>query len=131
MKTLKQYLQEARESPHPNKSPRTLLVTVDDLRDALGILEDDRTLEVKLDYPELDTIAVNFFPPGEERVSPVSLDASTDQPGNQSPTFELSVVRIGDGLPDLRDYATVEVTLDKHNPTKVQLKLRKDEASGE
>lgn len=97
MKTLKQYLQEARESPDPNKSPRTLLVTVDDLRDALGILEDDRTLEVKLDYPELDTITVNFFPPGEERVSPGSLDAPTDLHGDLSPTFELSVVRVDGG----------------------------------
>ena len=44
-------------------------------------------------------------------------------------TFELSVVQVRDELPDLRDYATVEVTLDKNDPTKVQLRFRKDEDS--
>jgi len=60
-----------------------------------------------------------------------TLPALTDQSGNLSPTFEVSVVRVGDALPDLRDYATVEVTLDKHDPTKVQLRFRKDEESGD
>lgn len=59
------------------------------------------------------------------------MNASTDQPGNQLSTFELSVVRVGDELPDLRDYATVEVTLDKNDPDKVLLRFRKDEDSGD
>lgn len=50
---------------------------------------------------------------------------------NQVSTFELSVVEVGDELPDLRDYATVEVTLDKTDPTKVLLRFRKDEESGD
>ena len=53
------------------------------------------------------------------------MNASTDQDGNLSPTFELSVVQVMDELPDLRDYATVEVTLDKNDPTKVLLKFKK------
>lgn len=60
-----------------------------------------------------------------------SMNASTDQDGNKLSTFELSVVRVGDELPDLRDYATVEVTLDKTDPTKVMLKFRRDEDSGD
>ena len=59
------------------------------------------------------------------------MNASTDQHGNMSSTFELSVVRVGDELPDLRDYATVEATLDKNDPTKVMLKFRKDEDSAD
>lgn len=59
------------------------------------------------------------------------MNASTDQHGNLSSTFELSIVRVGDELPDLRDYATVEVTLDKNDPTKVLLKFRKDEDRGD
>ena len=60
-----------------------------------------------------------------------SMNASTDQQGDLSPTFELSVVRVGDELPDLRDYATVEVTLDKNDPTKILLKFRRNEDSGD
>ena len=60
-----------------------------------------------------------------------SMDAPTDKHGNLSPTFELSVVQVRDELPDLRDYATVEVTLDKNDPTKVLLRFRKDEESGD
>ena len=59
------------------------------------------------------------------------MNAPTYQQGNQVSTFELSVVPVGDELPDLRDYATVEVTLDKNDPTKVLLKFRKDEDSGD
>lgn len=57
------------------------------------------------------------------------MDAPTDQHGNILSTFELSVVRLGDELPDLRDYATVEVTLDADDPTKVLLRFRRDEDS--
>lgn len=57
------------------------------------------------------------------------MNASTDQRGNKLSTFELSVVQVGDELPDLRDYATVEVTLDKNDPTKVLLKFQRDEDS--
>lgn len=59
------------------------------------------------------------------------MNASTDERGNQLSTFELSVVRIGDELPDLRDYATVEVTLDQSDPDKFLLRFRKDEDSGD
>ena len=59
------------------------------------------------------------------------MNAPTDQHGNTLSTFEVSVVRVGEGLPDLRDYATVEVTLDKNDPTKVLLRFRKDEDSGD
>lgn len=92
--------------------------------------EDSCTAIVTLDAPEPNSISVKFFQPGEERVSPESLGAPTDLHGNLSPTFELSVVRIGDELPDLSDYVSVEVTLDKNNPDKVLLRFRKDEESG-
>lgn len=56
-----------------------------------------------------------------------AMNAST----NQLSTFELSVVQVGDELPDLRDYATVEVTLDKNDPTKILLKFLGDDDSGD
>ena len=59
------------------------------------------------------------------------MNALTDQDENLSPTFELSVVQVRDELPDLRDYATVEVTLDENDPTKVLLKFRGNEDSGD
>jgi hypothetical protein len=124
MKTmsLQQFIQQQAREPQDPVPQEILTMTVGDLIDAVETnFEDDCTAEVTLDYPELDTITVNFFPQTDE----------ADQHGNLSPTFELSVVRIGDGLPDLRDYATVEVTLDKHDPTKVQLRFRKDEESGD
>lgn len=46
-------------------------------------------------------------------------------------TFEVSVVQVRDELPDLRDYARVEVTLDKNDPTKVLLKFRGNEDNGD
>jgi hypothetical protein len=91
--------------------------------------EDTCTAVVTLDAPEPNSISVKFFQPGVEKAETGAL--TENQPENLSPTFELSVVRVGDGLPDLRDYATVDVTLDKHDPTKVLLKFRKDEESGE
>jgi hypothetical protein len=68
MKSFKQYIRETIETPPDpqGNAPRTLLVTVEDLRDALGILGDDRTLEVTLDYPEFDSISVNLIPQVDE-----------------------------------------------------------------
>lgn len=62
--SLRQFLQQAREPQDP--VPRTLLVTVDELIAALELLEGDRKVEVSLDVPTHDTIAVNFFPQEEE-----------------------------------------------------------------
>ena len=62
--SLRQLLQQAREPQDP--VPRTLLVTVDELIAALELLEGDRKVEVSLDVPTHDTIAVNFFPQEEE-----------------------------------------------------------------
>lgn len=59
------------------------------------------------------------------------MNASTDQHGNLSSTFELSVVRVGDELPDLRDYFTVEVTLDENDPSKVLLTFKREGGSDE
>jgi hypothetical protein len=59
------------------------------------------------------------------------MNASTDQDGNKLSTFELSVVRVGDELPDLRDYFTVEVTLDENDPTKVLLRLLGNDDRGD
>ena len=120
MKILKQHFRET--SMEPDKSPRTFRMTLRDLIDSLEFFDGkDRMVDVFLDSPEADEIVrVKFAEP---------MNATTDQHGNLSPTFELSVVRIGDGLPDLRDYATVEVTLDKNDPTKVLLKFRRDEES--
>ena len=55
-----------------------------------------------------------------------NMDASTDQHGNMLSTFELSMVTFMDELVDLRDYATVEVTLDENDPTKVMLKFKRE-----
>jgi hypothetical protein len=68
MNSFKQHIRETSEAPTDprDNAPRTLLVTVEDLRDALGILGDDRTLEVKLDYPEFDSISVNLIPQVDE-----------------------------------------------------------------
>ena len=123
MKTmsLRQFLQQASEPQDPVPH-EVLAMTVGDLIDAVEAnFEDDCIAEVTLDSPEPDSISVKFSPQTDE----------TDKPENLSPTFELSVVRVGDELPDLRDYATVEVTLDKHDPTKIQLRFRKDEDSGD
>lgn len=119
--SLGQFLQKAREPQDPVPE-EILTMTVGDLIDAVETnFEDDCTAEVTLDSPEPDSISVKFSPQTDE----------TDQQGNQLSTFELSVVRVGAGLPDLRDYATVEVTIDKHDPTKVQLRFRKDEEIGD
>ena len=119
--SLRQFLRQAREPQDPVPH-EVLAMTVGRLIDAVETnFEDDCTAEVTLDSPEPDSISVKFSPQTDEK----------DQPGNLSPTFELSVVRVGADLPDLRDYATVEVTLDKNDPTKVQLRFRKDEESGD
>lgn len=125
LQNLKTFCRETRESPsNPDKSPRTFRMTLRDLIDSLEFFDGkDRLVDVFLDSPEEDEIVRVKFAE--------SMNAPTDQPGEQLSTFELSLVRIGDGLPDLRDYATVEVTLDKHDPTKVQLRFRKDEDSGD
>jgi len=52
------------------------------------------------------------------------MNPSKDQQGSLSSTFELSVVQIGDELPDLRDYATVEVTLNDDDPNTVTLRFK-------
>lgn len=67
MKTmsLRQFIQQQSREPQ-DSAPRTLLVTVKDLREALGVLGDDRTLEVKVDYPEYDSITVNLIPQVDE-----------------------------------------------------------------
>ena len=62
--SLQQFLQQAKEEQ--DTSPRTLLVTVDDLRGMLGNFEDDHPLEVKLDDPKHNSITVNFFPQEDE-----------------------------------------------------------------
>jgi hypothetical protein len=124
MKTmsLHQFIRQQAREPQDPVPQEILTMRVGDLIDAVETnFEDDCTAEVILDSPEPDRISVKFSP---------QIDKA-DQPGKQSPTFEVSFVRIGDGLPDLRDYATVEVTLDKHDPTKVQLRFRKDEESGD
>lgn len=125
MKTmsLQQFVQQASEPQE------VLAMPVREFLNAIATqCEDNCTAVVSLDVPEPNSISVKFFQPGVEKAKP---GAPTDLHGNLSPTFELSVVRLGDGLPDLRDYATVEVTLDKNNPDKVLLRFRKDEESGE
>ena len=124
MKTmsLQQFIQQQASEPQDPVPHEVLAMTVGDLIDAVEAnYEDNCSAEVTLDSPEPDSISVKFSPQTDE----------TDQQGNLSPTFELSIVRVGDELPDLRDYATVEVTLDKHDPTKIQLRFRKDEDSGD
>ena len=124
MKTmsLQQFIQQQAREPQDPVPHDVFVMTVGDLIDAVETnFEDYCTAEVTLDSPESDSISVKFSPQTDD----------TDQQGNLSPTFELSVVRVGQQLPDLRDYATVEVTLDKHDPTKVQLRFRKDEESGD
>ena len=125
MKTmsLQQFIQQHREPQE------VLAMPVREFLNAIATqCEDTCTAVVTLDSPEPNSISVKFFQPGVEKAEP---GAPTDLHGNLSPTFELSVVRIGDGLPNLRDYVSAEVTLDKHDPTKVQLRFRKDEESGE
>ena len=60
-----------------------------------------------------------------------NMDAPTDQHGNMLSTFELSMVQFRAELADMRDYATVEVTLDDNDPTKVLLKFKQGEVSDE
>ena len=128
MKTmsLQQFIQQQASEPQ-----EVLAMPVREFLNAIATqCEDTCTAVVTLDSPEPNSISVKFFPPGVERVDPENLDAPTEhQQGDLSPTFELSVVRVGDELPDLRDYATVEVTLDKNDPTKVLLKFRGNEDS--
>jgi hypothetical protein len=62
--SLQKFLRYSREQQ--DDAPRTLLVTVDDLRDMLGNFEDDRPIEIKLDYPKYQSITVNFFPQEDE-----------------------------------------------------------------
>lgn len=91
--------------------------------------EDTCTAVVTLDSPEPNSISVKFFQPGMEKTEPGAPTEDRDE--NKLSTFELSVVRVGDELPDLRDYVSVEVTLDKHDPDKVQLKFRGNEDRGD
>ena len=89
MKTmsLQQFIQQQAREPQDPMPYEVLAMTVGDLIDAVEInFEDDCTAEVTLDSPEPDSISVKFFPQTDE----------TDQPGNLSPTFELSFVRVGD-----------------------------------
>ena len=126
MKTmsLRSFIQQQASEPQ-----EVLAMSVREFLNAIATqCEDTCTAVVTLDAPEPNSISVKFFQPGVEKAETGAL---TDQHENLSPTFELSGVRVGDGLPDLRDYATVEVTLDKHDPTKVLLKFRRDEESGE
>jgi hypothetical protein len=58
------------------------------------------------------------------------MDVPMDQHGNLISTFELSMVQFRAELADMRDYATVEVTLDDDDPTTVLLRFRRDEDSG-
>ena len=124
MKTmsLQQFIQQQAREPQDLVPHEVLAMTVGRLIDAVETnFEDDCTAEVTLDSPEPDSISVKFSPQTDE----------TDQHENLSPTFELSFVRVGDDLPDLRDYATVEVTFDEIDPTKVLLRFRKDEDRGD
>ena len=120
--SLKQFIEQQGREPQEPAYQKVLVMSVRGFLDAIeASYEDHWTAEVTLDSPEPGSLSVKFSPQTDE----------TDQEENQLSTFELSVVRIGDGLPDLRDYATVEVMLDKHDPTKVQLRFRKDEDSGD
>ena len=122
MKSFKQYIRETSSEPQDTAPQELLVMDVRHFLDAVATnYEDDCTAEVTLNSPEPDSISVKFFPQTDE----------TDHHGSLLSTFELSVVKVGDELPDLRDYAIVKVTLDKHDPTKVQLRFRKDEESGD
>ena len=66
MKSFKQYIRETSREPQEDNTPRTLFVTMDDLRDMLGTFEYDRILAVTLDHPEYNSITVEFFPQVEE-----------------------------------------------------------------
>ena len=55
------------------------------------------------------------------------MDVPMDQHGNLISTFELSVAQLIDEFADLRGYATVEVTLDDNDPTKVMLRFKRGE----
>ena len=55
------------------------------------------------------------------------MDVPMDQHGNLISTFELSMVQLRTELADMKDYATVEVTLDDDDPTKVLLRFRGNE----
>ena len=119
--SLQQFVQQASEPQE------VLAMPVREFLNAIATqCEDNCTAVVTLDAHEPNSISVKFFQPGVEEAEP---GAPTDQHENQVSTFELSVVRVGDGLPDLRDYAAVEVTLDENDPTKVTLRFRKDEES--
>jgi hypothetical protein len=59
------------------------------------------------------------------------MDAPTDQHGHILSTFELSMVQFMADLVDMKDYDTVEVTLDDNDPTKVMLRFRGNEDSGD
>jgi len=121
--SLQQFVRQASEPQE------VLAMSVREFLNAIATqCEDNCTAVVTLDAPEPNSISVKFYQPGVEKAEP---GAPTDQPGNQLSTFEVSVVQIGDELPDLSDYTDVEVTFDKHNPTKVQLRFRKDEDSGD
>lgn len=68
MKSFKHYLRETMkaQTDQQDNPPHTFIVTVRDLIDALEIIGTDRTVEIRLEFPEYDTITVKFFGVGEE-----------------------------------------------------------------
>lgn len=135
MKSLTQHIHNT--SPKPaGTAAQTFPMTLRDFIDSLEFFDNkDRIVEVFMESPIENALCVKFPPieetpyaPGNRMIQNDGVEcpeAPTDQDGNLSPTFELSVVRVGDELPDLRDYISVEVTLDKHDATKVLLKFKR------
>ena len=66
-----------------------------------------------------------------QKTFPVNKTAPTDQHGKLLSKIHLSVAQVIDEFADLRDYPTVEVTLDENDPTKVLLKFKRGEMSDE
>ena len=59
------------------------------------------------------------------------MDAPTDQYGQLLSTFKLSMAEFIDDLTDITAFDTVEVSLDDNDPTRVMLKFRGNEDSGD